>query len=433
MKDALIRGATGTLALKVAVVGLAFLNQIAAARWMGAGAFGAYAYLLAWVSVLGVVARFGTDSLLIRLTAAAAINRRWGEVRGVMRFGYRVVASSGGLLVLIGAGLLLTAPDWLDAERRDAAWYALPLLLAVSLLGVGQSLLYGFKQPWRSQCLEALPRLILLPAMAASYFWLGRQLPASVGILCVLLTTMVALLVGIVWVRASLPTEAGAARLVQHTREWLGTAFPLFCMAFLRMLSNQSDLLLVGLLIPDPAAVGFYSVALRLAEFSNFGLQAVNNTLAPMIAELHSQNRHDQLQALVTRAAYGVTGFSAAVCLGLFALGDPLLALFGPGFGAAYAPLLILLGGQLINAATGSVGYLMTMTGHQAPAARMVAVSSAVGLGLSLWLIPRFGLVGAAIANASAVVSVNLAMLAFVMLRLGINPTIFRRFHARPT
>jgi O-antigen/teichoic acid export membrane protein len=118
-----------------------------------------------------------------------------------------------------------------------------------------------------------------------------------------------------------------------------------------------------------------------------------------------------------------------AVIIVLF--GKTILGLFGPGFIIAYVPLVILLTGQTINAMSGSVGFLMTMTGYEKQAAWIIGTGATANIALNAVLIPLFGILGAArilgaaIATASTTALWNVAMLIFVRKRLGIDPTIF--------
>ena len=75
------------------------------------------------------------------------------------------------------------------------------------------------------------------------------------------------------------------------------------------------------------------------------------------------------------------------------------LSLFGAEFTAASTALLILIAGQLVNAVTGPCNLLLSMTGHQATTARIMAGAVGVNLALNLALIPRFGIEGAAVAT----------------------------------
>lgn len=129
---------------------------------------------------------------------------------------------------------------------------------------------------------------------------------------------------------------------------------------------------------------------------------------------------------MVSLAAKGILGISLPVALGLVILGDWVLSIFGPDFPEGYAALVILVAAQLVNALAGSVGFLMTMTGHERQAAFIMAVSVVVNLALNAVLIPRFGIEGAAVATAFTTVLWNALMFLFVHRQLRINSTAFR-------
>jgi O-antigen/teichoic acid export membrane protein len=92
----------------------------------------------------------------------------------------------------------------------------------------------------------------------------------------------------------------------------------------------------------------------------------------------------------------------------------------------AYPALVILTIGQFINALAGPVGYLMTMTRYQNEAALILVVSAGLNIGLNIFLIPAYGLIGAALATAGSMIFWNFAMVVLTKKRLKINPTIFR-------
>ena len=112
--------------------------------------------------------------------------------------------------------------------------------------------------------------------------------------------------------------------------------------------------------------VGVYRVATRLALFASFGLQAVNMVVAPHFASLYAKREMDKLQRLVTRSAQIVLAFNLIITSLFILFGKIFLDLvFGKEITSAYVPLLILLIGQLVNSAAGSVGFLLNMTGHE--------------------------------------------------------------------
>lgn len=422
----LARKSLGSLAIKVATVGLAFVAQLLLARYMGADHYGIYVYALTWLNVLVLVARLGSDGLLTRFAAAYAVEQRWDALKGLIRFGYGAVGAACLVLgILAWLALTILRPE-LGPDRYETFILALGLLPISALWGVGQSLLFGLKHPWRAQLPEPVSRVLMIVAAAAMY-WSAGSLSSAQAMVLGIASTLFALLMGSIGLIRILPRPMAAVRAAAAAGEWCRVALPLLLMSGLRLLLTQSDILLVGWLLGDTRAAGIYAVATRLAELTTFGLQAVNMSLAPMISELHTTRQNARLQAMVTRSARGVFAFTAVVSLLLGLMGTRILGLFGPDFIAAYPALLILLIGQTINAATGSVGYLMTMTGHQRQAAWLVALAAAVTLGLAFSLIPQFGIRGAAMASAAGLTLLNLSMLVFVAQRLKINSTVFRR------
>jgi len=187
---------------------------------------------------------------------------------------------------------------------------------------------------------------------------------------------------------------------------------------------NQADLILVGFFL-DSSQIGIYAAAKKIAMLIVFGLVAVNIIAAPMISELWHQGRKQELQRMLTLAARGIFAFTLPVSLAMIIFGKQILSLFGPEFTAAYWPLVIIAGGQIVNSLAGSVGAIMTMTGHQNSVAVILAISMASNIILNFLLIPAFSIIGAAIAMSLTLIIWNLSMFVYVIKRLGLSSTIF--------
>jgi O-antigen/teichoic acid export membrane protein len=176
--------------------------------------------------------------------------------------------------------------------------------------------------------------------------------------------------------------------------------------------------------LSSTADAGVYAATTRIGTLVLFGLTAVNSILAPMISELYTRGDMEGLRRTVTRGAWLGAAVAVPTLAALALLGVELLGLFGEGFTEGYTPLLILLVGYGANALAGSVGFLMTMTGHHLQALRILALSAGLNLALNALLIPLYGMAGAAVATAVSMVLWNGLMLAYVWRRFRINPTI---------
>jgi O-antigen/teichoic acid export membrane protein len=107
----------------------------------------------------------------------------------------------------------------------------------------------------------------------------------------------------------------------------------------------------------------------------------------------------------------------------------PVLKIFGGAFDAGVTPLRILLIGQIVNVAVGSVGFILIMVGRTGWDLTVYAASFVVDLAVAFGLAPSLGARGAAIAQAVTLVVANAARLYLVWRYVHIQP--FDRHYAR--
>jgi O-antigen/teichoic acid export membrane protein len=98
---------------------------------------------------------------------------------------------------------------------------------------------------------------------------------------------------------------------------------------------------------------------------------------------------------------------------------------FGAAYAGAAAPLAILASGQLVNATAGPVAALLSMTGHERDVGAVFTMAAIINVLLNIFLIPRFGINGAAAATAVSLAFWNIALFVRVRSRLGISSTAF--------
>ncbi|MGH8624652.1 MAG: polysaccharide biosynthesis C-terminal domain-containing protein, partial [Gammaproteobacteria bacterium] len=170
---------------------------------------------------------------------------------------------------------------------------------------------------------------------------------------------------------------------------------------------------------------GIYEAAAKTAMLASLFLTAVSATAAPMIASLHGRGDHASLQGIVTSATRWMWFPSLVIALGLIFLASPILGLFGPVFAEGRWALRLLALGQLINASTGPVGYLMGLTGYQNLSARVFGITAMVNIVLNATFIPIWGLEGAALATMGTTILWNVWLYILIKKHLGIRSFVF--------
>jgi len=419
----LARGASVFLVVHVAGVGVGFGVQVLLARVLGTLSYGTYVWVFSWMMLLLLLCRAGLATASLRFVPEFSAHEDWSRLRGWLRTSQLAVllaslaVASATALTVFFLGERLS-----DAARRTffVGCLALPIYASLQLLG---HQLRGFKRVLASQVPSTLLQPVLLGLAALLVVAGSGQLDAPAAMWLNLGSASAALLLSAVHLRRALPPELSGAPGRSETRAWLRVAAPLMLFNALFVIQERSDVLLVGSLAGAEQA-GLYAAASRIASVILFGLTAINAWAAPLIADLYARQDRAGLQRLVRLAAQGIFVSTLPIALGVLVFGVEILSLFGPDFPRAYRALVILAGSQLVNALVGPVGMLMTMTGRQALAARILGAHAFLMVALNVLLIPRLGLEGAAIATGVTRASWNLVMAVAVWRTLRLRATI---------
>lgn len=420
LESILARGASGSFLVDGFGQALVLGVQILMARLMGVENYGIYAYVMAWVTVLFLVSRLGLETLLLRHIAAFRSQQAWGLMRGVWLFCNRW---SLGASVAVGIATLIVVSflrDQLGEATYSAFWWGALLLPFIVVAGLVQSGLNGLKHVVLAQLPNRALRQIFLALLLGLVWYLGYEITGALALGLTIAAVALSFLIGLWWLLQRLPAEVKSATPEYRRREWLLTALPLMLAAGAFMFTQKTDTLMIGAILGTDEA-GFYSVASRVAEFTNFGMVAATTIAAPFMSEFFSQQKESDLQRVVTLTAWGAVAFSLPFALVVFFFGQQLLQLFRPEFVVGYSALLILVFGQVANSFTGPIGVLMNMTGHQNHLVVILSVALVINAVLNYFLIHSMGIAGAALATAIVKIGWNLAAVVYAYRKFGIN------------
>ena len=412
----LARDTVGVMGIRALSMGLGFSVSVVLARLLGVREFGLYSLAMSVLGILVVPATFGFPQLLVREIAAYRVKEEWGLIRGLLRFAGRT-----SLLASIGIALLGSLVLWLLSDRFSGetvrvltlAFVALPFWALLQLHGAA---LRGFQRilagQWASTVMRPLGFLILV---GAAWLFGGGITDASLALGLHILAAGVALTSAFYLLRSQLHHSVPPNVESQNTAVWIRSALSLAFLALLNLIPRHAGVLMLGWM-RGPAEVGLYKVAYQTASLIPFGLMAVNTAIAPTLAQLYAVGDKRKLKRVMMAASAVATAFALPLVF-LFILGrSRFLGLaFGEAFTAGATALAIITGGQLVNAATGPVGLLLIMSGHENKATLSIGIGSAVNLVFNLALIHLWGINGAAAAFAVSIVTTMLLYLYFAL------------------
>jgi O-antigen/teichoic acid export membrane protein len=420
----LVGGTLGMTLLQVTLAGLGLIVTVVLASLIGASGYGAYAWALAWVTVLRIPATLGRDRLLVRNLAAYYARGEWGLLRGLLRRSTRVVVAAS--LVCLTAGTVVV---WLVNSRADspllsALQVGLLLVPLVALISSYQGALQGFHRVVAAQTPDAVLRpVVFLALIGVAYLLIGDELSSRSALLAQGVAMATALAVGIYLLRRTLRTRTASAPPRYESREWNRSALAMASTSGLGTVLQRFDVIAVGIIL-GAADAGVYGVATRAGTVVSLGLGAMNVAFAPIISRLHALDDPERLRrgvTLSTRLIFIVTLVAGTV---MIAVATPLLNLIGNQFSEGADALRLLCVAWIVNAAAASNTLLLMMTRYERATAVITAVAVGVNIVLNLILIPLWGITGAAVAMLGAQIARNALMSTLTWRRLGIDSTI---------
>ncbi|MBM4366348.1 MAG: polysaccharide biosynthesis C-terminal domain-containing protein [Deltaproteobacteria bacterium] len=381
--------------------------------------YGMYGAVKRLLQILGFVGLLGMENAVIRVVARAP-----GAVSAQAGLRTALVASlaTSTLLALGLYALADLVAAWVDDAPGTATALRLGALslpfAAVRLLAVAAA------QGWGTLVPRAVVTFLAWPVLQFLGFFALARAYGDTGIAAVGgYTLAMAIGAGHAWwsLGRVRPPATGGEAGEGSLAGMFAVAWPLWAQGMGMALYTWADqVVLAGL--RGAEAAGTYGPVATIAPLFGLGLGALNSAFAPVIARKHAEGDKEGLQAmyrLVTRWAVLLAVPPAAV-----ALVAPMTALAPwPNASAEAATALRVTAlAQLACTAVGSVNYLLIMCGRQRDTLYNAVPAVLINLSLSVLLVPRLGVTGAALANGAAMAVANIAGLVQVWRHLHIHP-----------
>lgn len=373
---------------------LGFLLRPVLARWLGAADLGLYQMVTTVQGIAVLVATLGIHVALVKYIAEYKDDKN-----RISQF------VSTGLIVTIILGILTGFLLYI-LSSQIAGIFDMPELAGLlrilafvfpftSFQGALLGLFHGLRKmkKWTS---VMILQSFLMVASTIAFIWLGFGIEGAVfGIL----VSVVGGCIGGLYLSRRL-FRFNLKDFIRNFKKLISFGARSFAGNTASLVAKQVDVIMIGIFLAAQD-VGYYSIAISLSGFLFIIPQAIQKITYPTTSEYWAKDSRHALNRMIDKSMK----YSACILLpvglavGFFAEGIVTL-IFGEDFIYAVAPLCVLLVSRVIRGSTSQpIGGSLGATGRPELNVMLNVIAMVTNIGLNILLIPRLGILGAAVAT----------------------------------
>ncbi|WP_336514298.1 lipopolysaccharide biosynthesis protein [Pollutibacter soli] len=386
---------------------LTFGGNVLIARWFGDEIYGLYSLLFSWLAVLAIFAQIGMDDYHLAVVPAMHLSEDYGSLRKILRISTAGIIIASVIVVVIFYSIINLLP--IPGLHENAAVFSVGLWLIIlhALNSNYSSFLRGYGTIVQSQLAEKVIRplvfLLLIVPLANSFG------PGSDIIYKLIVISAISLFISFCYLFFLTKKGLGHkpySNPVSFEQLRFGRNGYFLLLTILYFLTTRLDILSVGL-ISEVKDVGYYNVAMKIAEIVGYPAIIINLVAPTFLARQHFRENKSETYKLIQNGAR----LTFAGCVILFILilfaGKWLLGLYGFNFRIAFLPLLILGISQLVTAFSGPAAIFFIVSGREKTATFCMFINVMVTALCCFIMIPAWGIAGAALASLTGTVVFN--------------------------
>jgi O-antigen/teichoic acid export membrane protein len=389
-------------------------TQILLGRTLLPGAFGVVTVAVQVAFVAAAGSRFGMDMAAVRLVAIGRGAAEQDHLRSLVN---RCAAVAFAASVAAVALLVAVTPFLGDYARPIALAAAGVPFIALTSVYLGAA--RGLAQMRQTLYVFWIGQPVLWIAIAGAAIAAGGATDAV--ILAYGASWLIAAIGAWVLWRREARAFAGREATWPEVRSALRFGLPRAPAALLAQAIFWADLWVLAA-FEGGTELDAYSAAARVSQVVLLFLTSLSLVFSPFAADLHARGQRERLDELFKRSTRWALAATLPLLIVLLVAAADVLEAFSSRFDVGESALRILLVGQAANVATGSVGFILIMTGFTTLDLLDNALGIVLLVGLAAALTAAFGIEGTALASAVSIAAVNVVRLLQVHRRIGIQP-----------
>lgn len=411
-------GALLTMSGKVYSAFINYVTLVIIARLLSVDDFGVYTFFLSLVTFLVVIASAGSENILLSLVSKRKENGNYYFQQTILSVLSLVTLFSISVIIF-----LLLSQGKIE-EIVNIANYR-EILLIVIWVVFFQTIIIYFRALNQAEFLfiKAIipenfirPSILIFLVILAYFIGISNLKIISISYLLSFFLTAV---IVVIW-KLDLFRRLNI-REYSFDKEVLRLCPQFMSIQILNQASNFIPVFLMGIFLTSDT-IGIFRASQQTTILVSFILISVNMVFAPTISNLFNKNKLNDLKAFYAKTTKWTFVLGGYISILVMLNSELILNLFGPEYKKWSMILIILAFGQLINASTGSSGYLLLMTSNQKYMIFLTSIQVITVAILSLFTINDWGVYGIALSVTVGIIILNVLQLFYVWWKLGIHP-----------
>jgi O-antigen/teichoic acid export membrane protein len=406
-------------------VTVSFLVSILLARGLGAEQYGIYAFLMWFMSLAALVVNLGLGEMTRRYVAEAIGRGDRETPKGIVRMALMIRSSATLIAALLIVGLSGYLAKIYSQVNNDNVYFmlvALAFFPAILNEAIG-SVFAGFQKYEYG----AYIGLIFSPLRLVGVIIL-MSLNYGVKEILIMVTVIgfLGLITNILFMRRLVPLRSIVSRskldpaIKKDSLKYTSTFIGIQGVSY--FLWSQAEVFFLSL-YTTAKSIGFYNLAFRIPQVTiNLVPFVLGRVLLPTVAEQFGKGDMNKIRAIYITSARYLMMLTFPLVAGGIALAAPIIHIF---YGMEYHQSIALMQiifipfsmMGLIHAST-SVIYAMNKPSFVLKSGLVIFI---VSVALYFWMIPRYGVIGAAIASSIPRIAVFPIYNYYVYKKIGVH------------
>lgn len=421
---ALLRVAKGSILLLVGGIAakfFGFLRQFLIIRMLSPNDYGLFALSLTIVTVLAAIGSLGLYHGAQRFIAHNVEIDDFPKVKGTIRSSIWITTATSLLfMILLMAFASTLAGFFAKPGLKSLLLIMSPMVPFQVLASLMMTFFLGLHRPAPSVVIHDIG----FGFIGVTAIFISLLIVRSVYAPAIAISSSVFLcfLVSIYFFKLRFPLDLSAVRAFPMTKTLLYFSLPLFLFSILYAIMGNTDTVVIGHFM-SASHVGFYNAAYLLMTAIPIFYMAVGVIYLPVATSLKASGSHAESLKLYQSSTRWPFIFTLPLFLTFFLFpAQTLSLLFGVRYTQAATALWVLSIGAFIGTFLGQNATALIAYGDTRQVLYASIAAAAIDIILCVSLVPRIGISGAAIANASALAISNL-MYSFVLwIRYKLHP-----------